>query len=69
PDYAEAWNLRAKAHFVRGDFAACVADAERAVTLQPRHFSAWAGKALALTQIGDYAAAIAAFEHATQINP
>ena len=68
PDFAEGWNLRAKSHFVARNYESCVGDADRAIELQPRHFSAWAGRALAQMHLGSYAAAIASFERATCIN-
>lgn len=46
PGYAEGWNQRAFIHFLKGNDEASLADLEKALELEPRHFGALAGKAL-----------------------
>ncbi len=52
PDYAEGYNQRAFANFIREDYAAALPDLERAITLRPRHVAAIAGKGLTLIRMG-----------------
>jgi len=69
PDYAEAWNKRATLHFLRGRDEASVADINRTLTLEPRHFGAIAGFAQICLRNGDPISARLAFEVALKINP
>lgn len=69
PDYAEAWNKRATLFFVLKRDSESVADIERTLALEPRHFGAICGFAQICLRAGDRAAALAAFETALAINP
>lgn len=69
PDYAEGWNKRANAHYLRGDFTAAVADIRRTLALEPRHFAALAGLGLVYMAVGQPQGALRAFEAALAINP
>ncbi len=69
PDYAEGWNKRATAHFMRDDFRAALQDVERTLRLEPRHFGAWSGLGTILLAMGEDARALHAYQKALQINP
>lgn len=69
PDWPEAWNKRAIIAFVEKRDAACLADIERTLTLEPRHFGAVAGFGQVCLRQGRPAEAKAAFEVALQLDP
>lgn len=69
PDYAEAWNKRATTHYLLGNYERSLADIERTLALEPRHFGALAGRGMVQLERGDPLAAIEAFEAALEINP
>ncbi len=69
PDYAEAWNLRATLHFLRGDWSKSMADIERVLALEPKHFGALTGMGAILQQSGRPAAALAIYERVLEIFP
>lgn len=48
PDYAEGWNQRAFIYFLKEDLDAALADLDKALELEPRHFGALTGKAMIL---------------------
>lgn len=48
PDYAEGWNQRAFIYFLKEDFDAALADLNKTLELEPRHFGALSGKAMIL---------------------
>jgi tetratricopeptide (TPR) repeat protein len=69
PDWAEAWNQRATIRFLMEDFEGSLADIERVLALEPRHFGALAGQALILMRSGRVEAAQGALRRAVKINP
>ena len=69
PDFAEAWNKRATAYYLMDDMAASVADIERTLVLEPRHFGALSGLGLIFLSRGDLQSALAAFEKVLLIYP
>ena len=69
PLWAEAWNRRAIVHFLLDDDIAAVADIQRTLALEPRHFGALAGLGQIALRNGDGTAALAAFEQALALNP
>ena len=69
PDYAEGYNQRAFAHFLRQDFAAALVDLDRAIALSPNHIAALSGRALSLLGLGRIDDARAALAKAMALNP
>ncbi len=69
PDFAEAWNRRATVNYLLGHFAASIADCERVLALEPRHFGALWGLAEMRRLRGEDELALKAFERALEVNP
>lgn len=69
PDYSEAWNMRATAHFLRGAYEQSLSDIEAALELEPRHFGAMAGRALIFHTLGKRDEALEAIRQALDIHP
>ncbi|WP_139925282.1 hypothetical protein [Hymenobacter sp. DG01] len=53
PDYAEGWNKRATAYYLRGEYNASLRDVRETLRLEPRHFGALSGWATMLRMLGD----------------
>lgn len=69
PGFAEAWNKRATILFMIGRHAQSIADIERVLVLEPRHYGALAGLGQILLQAEEPHGALIAFEAALAINP
>jgi tetratricopeptide (TPR) repeat protein len=69
PDWAEAWNKRATALYLAGQHDLSLADIDRVLALEPRHFGALAGMGLIYADKGQYREALAAYRRALAINP
>ena len=69
PDYAEGWNRRATVHFMTRSYGKSMADIERTLRLEPRHFGALAGMAQILKDTGRKERALAAYERVLAIYP
>ena len=69
PDFAEAWNARATAYYMAGDFGPSVADIAKVLTLNPRHFGALSGLAMILEETGKPERALEVYKAALAIHP
>ena len=69
PGFAEGWNKRATLHYLTGNLAASLADIDRTLALEPRHFGALSGRGLVSLALGKEEAALAAFDAALAVYP
>jgi len=69
PELSEAWNKRATAYWLLGDYRASLADICETVKREPRHFGAYSGLGMIRAEMGEYGRAVAAFELARKHNP
>lgn len=69
PDYAEGWNRRATVHFMMRSFGKSMADIDRTLQLEPRHFGALAGLAQIMKERGSKELALDAYQRVLDIYP
>lgn len=69
PDYAEGWNKRATVYFYAGNLSDSLADIDKTLDLEPRHFGAQSGQGMVYDALQEPEAAIEAFEKALRLNP
>lgn len=69
PDFAEGWNKRAHLHFMTGDLAKSIADIEKVLELEPRHFGALNGLAIILRRLDRKQRALTVYEEVLKIHP
>jgi tetratricopeptide (TPR) repeat protein len=69
PDFAEGWNGRATAFYLMGEFSLSMADVERVLALNPRHFGALSGLAAMFEQMGENELALKALRAVHALNP
>ena len=58
PDYAEGWNQRATVYYMLGNYEASLADIDKVLEFEPRHFGALSGRCMIYLAQGKRALAI-----------
>ena len=69
PGFAEGWNRRATLNYMIGDYQASLADIDKTLALEPRHFGALSGRGLVYGQLEEWDLALESFEEALQVHP
>lgn len=69
PDFPEAYNQRAIAHYLAERYAESIRDCERVIELMPLHFGAWSGLGHSHLALDQHDQALTAYEQALKVNP
>jgi len=69
PTWAEAWNKRATALYLIGDYEGSQKDIVKVLKLEERHFGALAGQGLVNIKLENYEKAIESYKKAQEIYP
>jgi len=69
PTYAEAWNQRATLYYAIGDYDHSLADCNRVLELEPRHFGALSGRSMMYLALGKRALALRDMAAALAVHP
>jgi tetratricopeptide (TPR) repeat protein len=69
PDFAEAWNKRATAYFVLGEYAKSLADCDEVMARNPYHWGALSGYGMIYVELDQPGRALEYFRKALAVNP
>lgn len=69
PDFAEGFHMRATGFFRMEMYGPAMADLERTLALNPRHFGAMIGTGIILDEVGEDEAALRMFRRVQAIHP
>ncbi|MDX2305183.1 MAG: tetratricopeptide repeat protein [Microscillaceae bacterium] len=69
PNFAEGWNQRAMAYFMRGSFKQAIEDIKQVLSMENRHFGALSILGEISLLIGDFHRAIRVYERLLKIYP
>jgi len=69
PSFAEGWNKRATAYYLRGEYRASLLDVAETLRLEPRHFGALSGWASMLHTLGDPRGALRVLKRLSRLCP
>jgi hypothetical protein len=69
PTWAEGWNKRATAHYLRGGYRASLLDIQETLRLEPRHFGALSGWAAMQQLLGDERGALRILQRLSRLCP
>lgn len=69
PEFAEGWYARATAHYLAGRVGPALADLQRALALEPRHYRAISGLAVILEETEQPRRALEVYRRALAIHP
>ena len=69
PDFAEGWNRRATVLYMMGRHRESVADVQRVLNLEPRHYGALSGLGMILVALDREAEALDWLRRALEVNP
>jgi tetratricopeptide (TPR) repeat protein len=69
PDFVEGWDKRANVYFMIEDYGRSLADIERVLAIEPRHFGALAGLGTIMRAIGEEEKALIAYRKALELDP
>jgi tetratricopeptide (TPR) repeat protein len=69
PEWAEGWNKRATVYYLLDEYDRSLADIDKVLALEPRHFGALAGRGLIHIAQENYRAALDDYRRARAVNP